>query len=341
MKHVSHFLLIAIAVVIILIYGKNLIMPFVLALLLWFMTREIRFLMDKVYIIKHKVPVWIKNLFSFCVIIFILTVFFQLVLTSINNLIGSYSQYQDNVDVLIKQANEFLEIDILEFVKGNFTEFNIGSVLKMIFNSFTEIISSTFMILIYALFLFLEEAYFDVKIKKMFANKGNFDKVQLILERIEISVAKYLGMKTIISLCTGLLSFVVFFFIDIESPVFWASLVFILNYIPNIGSLIASIFPALFCLLQFGEFMPGLIVLISIGTIQMIVGNILEPKLMGDSMNISPLVTIISLAFWGSIWGITGMMLSVPVTVTILIIFSQFNETKSFAILLSEKGRFE
>ena len=92
-------------------------------------------------------------------------------------------------------------------------------------------------------------------------------------------------------------------------------------------------------LLQFGEFGPAIMVLIFVGLAQVLVGNILEPKLMGYSMNISPLVTIIALSIWGAIWGITGMVLSVPITVIMLIIFSQFEKTKPVAIMLSEKGK--
>lgn len=101
------------------------------------------------------------------------------------------------------------------------------------------------------------------------------------------------------------------------------------------------VFPAVFSLLQFGEVTPFLIVLIAVGCIQVIVGNIIEPKLFGKSLNLSPLVTILSLAVWGKIWGITGMVLSVPITVIMIIIFSQFEKTKSVAILLSENGDIE
>ena len=122
---------------------------------------------------------------------------------------------------------------------------------------------------------------------------------------------------------------------------FWAFLIFLLNFIPTIGSLIATIFPAAYSLLQFGEFSPALLVLVIVGTIQLVVGNIVEPRVMGSSMNISPLVTILALTFWGMIWGITGMILSIPIMVVLVIIFSQFESTRPIAILLSEKGEIE
>ena len=116
---------------------------------------------------------------------------------------------------------------------------------------------------------------------------------------------------------------------------------FLLNYIPTIGSLVGTVFPAIFSLIQFGEFTPFLIVLFSVGAVQLVVGNLIEPKLFGKSLNLSPLVTILSLALWGQIWGVTGMILSVPITVILVIVFSQFEKTRPIAIMLSENGEIE
>jgi len=92
-------------------------------------------------------------------------------------------------------------------------------------------------------------------------------------------------------------------------------------------------------LLQFGEFTPALLVLVFVGAIQLVVGNFLEPKLLGNSMNLSPLVTIIALTFWGAIWGITGMILSIPITVIMVIIFAQVPSMRPVAVLLSQNGK--
>ena len=123
-----------------------------------------------------------------------------------------------------------------------------------------------------------------------------------------------------------------------RTAIFWAFLIFLLNFIPTIGSLLATLFPVIFSLLQFGDFSIALIILFVVGSIQVIIGNFIEPKWMGNSMNISPLVSILSLMFWGLIWGTTGMIVSVPFTVVIIIILSEIEYTRPLAILLSEKG---
>ncbi|MBT5527862.1 MAG: AI-2E family transporter, partial [Cytophagia bacterium] len=102
--------------------------------------------------------------------------------------------------------------------------------------------------------------------------------------------------------------------------------------------LIATLFPSIIALVQFSSFSHFFLVLALIGAVQIVVGNLLEPRIMGQTLNISPLVVIISLTFWGAIWGVLGMLLSVPIMVMLIIIFAQFENTKSIAVLLSAKG---
>ncbi len=137
---------------------------------------------------------------------------------------------------------------------------------------------------------------------------------------------------------TGAFSYVALLIIGVDAPLFWAFLIFILNFIPTIGSLIATAFPAIFATLQYGDLGPAIWVLIVVGAIQIIVGNFIEPRLVGSSLNISPLVVFLTLALWGLIWGITGMLLSVPITVILIIILSEFPASRPLAILLSQKG---
>jgi AI-2 transport protein TqsA len=137
---------------------------------------------------------------------------------------------------------------------------------------------------------------------------------------------------------TGVLSYIAMLFIGVDAALFWAFLIFLLNYIPTIGSLLGTLFPATFALMQYGELMPFVWVLIAVGVIQIIVGNIIEPKIMGDSLNISALVVILTLSFWGLVWGVIGMILSVPITVIIIIICAEFPKTRFIAIMLSDKG---
>ena len=120
--------------------------------------------------------------------------------------------------------------------------------------------------------------------------------------------------------------------------IFFGILSFILNFIPFLGSLISIIFPFIFSLVQFLDLVQSTLLLLFLVIIQILVGNFLEPKLMGKSLNLSPIVMLISLSLMGKLWGISGMFLSIPILVVLLIFFSNFHSTKKIALLLSEKG---
>ena len=265
--------------------------------------------------------------------------FSQLVLSSFNNIIKSHHDYDENILKIITTLNNTFDIDFESYLEANLATIDIGTFAGELFNAISKIVSSTLMILLFVVFIFIEESQFNKKLKKVFFNlNGKYEKLLETLTKIEWSIARYLGIKTLVSLLTGFLSYLVFAFCDLNFAVFWAFLIFLLNFIPTIGSLLATIFPAVFSLLQFGDFSTALIIFFVVGFIQVIIGNFLEPKWLGNSMNISPLLSIISLIFWGAIWGTTGMIISIPVTVVALIILSQFESYRSLAILLSEKG---
>ena len=338
MKSTAYFFISMTAIVITLIYGKDLLIPFVFALLLWFVVRKIRQGLNKIKFIAKYFPIWIKSLIPSVILITVIAFISKILTTNITNLAQSHLLYEGNIEQLITDLNARFQINLVEYLKSQTGSFDFGNILKQIFNSLSDLLSNTFIIIIYALFIFLEEANFQQKLKAVFTNKAQFEKINDVLEKIEKSVTSYIGLKTLVSFITGLASYIALLLIGIDAPIFWAFLIFLLNYIPTIGSLIGTLFPALFCILQFGDLSSCFMVLFIVGSLQVLVGNLLEPKLMGNTLNISSFVAIFALSFWGTLWGITGMLLSVPITVIMVIIFSHFTSTRPVAIMLSEKG---
>ena len=335
----ASFLISAISIVIILIYGQFLLVPFILALLLWVLVRDINHKLDRIKLIKKYFPKWLKSVITSIFILSIMGAISKVLTVNISSLTKNYPLYETNVGLMTQTINETFNINIIEQLNNFSGGFDMGKILSAIFSSITDLFSSTFMILIYALFIFLEETSFDYKLKAVFTKEDQLEKVRDMLDRIESSVTKYLGLKVLLSFITGFASYLALMMIGIDGPIFWAFLIFLLNFIPTIGSLIATIFPAIFSLLQFGDFTHGTLVLVVVGLIQVLVGNILEPKMMGNSLNLSALVTIIALSFWGAIWGVVGMIISVPITVILVIIMSQFESSRGVAMMLSEKGK--
>jgi len=333
-------LLVILALVIIgLIYAQQQLVPIVLALFLWFIIKTIARLLNQIPLIENKMSTWLSNTLAFCIIILFCFLTGRMLYNNIQELSESLPLYEKNVNYIIEKINITFAIDLKIIAQSTFKDFNFTTIVMSVINALTNIFGDTLMIILYTLFMLSEEALFTPKLEAMVAKKENYNRIKNILGEINYSIGSYITLKSLVSLLTAFVSFVALSCIGVDAPVFWAFLMFILNFIPNIGSLIATGFPAIFALLQFGDYFHPLLVLGVVGAIQLVVGNLIEPRVMGNSLNISPLVVIIALSVWGAIWGINGMILSVPITVIAIIIFSKIPSTQSIAILLSEKGK--
>ena len=231
MKNTAYFFITTSAIVITLIYGQNLLQPFIFALLLWFIVRKIRHGLNKVKFIEKYFPSWLKSLIPSIILISIFAFISKLLMANINSLAKSYPIYEQNVEIMIAQLNEIFQMNLVDYFKSHAGDFDFGSILKRIFKSLSDLLSNAFIILIYALFIFLEEANFPTKLKAVFAAKRQFNELNKVLDQIEKSITSYIGLKTLVSFITGLASYIALLFIGIDAPLFWAFLIFLLNYI--------------------------------------------------------------------------------------------------------------
>jgi AI-2 transport protein TqsA len=160
-----------------------------------------------------------------------------------------------------------------------------------------------------------------------------------MMQRIDRDIHTYLGVKTAVSLTTAVLAYILMRIVGLDFAEFWALLIFILHFIPTIGVIVATVFPTLLAAVQFDHIGPCLAVGIGITAIAMFMGNIVEPNIMGETLNLSPLTVIIALILWGTVWGIVGAFLCVPLTVILVIILSNFRATRWVSVLLSKTGK--
>lgn len=192
-------------------------------------------------------------------------------------------------------------------------------------------VSRTTLVLLTMVFIFLEAAGFGDKLRAAFPGTTGFRRFSRILQEVQ----EYLVIKTLISLATGLLLGLWCAFWGLDFYALWGLLAFALNYIPNIGSILAAVPPVVLALIQ-GGFGQGLAIGIGFLTVNMLLGNFLEPNLMGRRLGLSPLVVLMSLAFWGWVWGPVGMLLSVPLTMVLKILFENTEDLRWLATLLGE-----
>lgn len=216
---------------------------------------------------------------------------------------------------------------------------NIANIATNIGSSAANLVTSAGMIIIYMLFIFIEQSTFNKKFSVLFPNRTQSKKMRYILESIDTNMKKYLFMKTLLSGITGILSYFWLQMIGVEFAGIWAFVVFITSYIPTIGAIVACALPILYSLITAPSLHQPILTAIGLIGLQIIFGNILEPKLTGKTLNLSTLAILINLVFWGMIWGIAGMFFSVPLLVATFIITAQFDSTRWIAILLSADGK--
>ena len=197
---------------------------------------------------------------------------------------------------------------------------------------------SAALVLAYLFFIFLEQRFFDAKLRMLIKDDQRRQEVQGIIAEIDRDIRSYIGVKTLVSALTAGLSYIIMKIAGLDFAEFWAVLLFVFNYIPNIGSLVATALPAGLALIQL-DVTWFLVVAIGITAVQLAMANLVEPNLMGKSLNQSPLVVILSLVLWGTLWGVAGMFLCVPITVVVMIVLSHFPQTRWVPVMLSLDGR--
>lgn len=213
---------------------------------------------------------------------------------------------------------------------------------SQIFGPVSGLIATTSVILLYTAFLLVETSTFEQKMHALARDSETYARWRTITDTITKRVGTYLRIKTFTSALTGILGYAILKAFSVDFAEFWGLLLFLFNYIPIIGSFIATILPIFVALVQpgIGLGSTALVSLLLI-SVQQGVGSFIEPRLMGNTLNLSPLVILISLAFFGSIWGVTGALLSVPLVSIIGILLASFESSRWLAVILSRDGRID
>jgi len=272
----------------------------------------------------------------FSIFIFFVYFFFKILKTNINNVIQNIDVYQNNLNQLLfyfskTPANSFFnETMILE-------NLNLMNIFTYLLNMVTNFAGNFSMIIFLLIFLVIEKKYLKLKIAKIITNKSKLK----VFSNINDDIYNYFRIKAFTSFLTGTLTFVILFFFNNDLAIAFGILSFFLNFIPYIGSLISILLPVTFSIVDNYNFMYSIIIFALLFLNHLLIGNFLENKIMSKALNISPIVLLIFLSIMGKLWGISGMFLSVPIIVVLIIVLNNFKQTKNIAILLSEKGNLK
>lgn len=324
-----------------LVVGEALLLPLVIAITFWYLINTLANAFAQLRFGNFRFPksaCLAASFFTFVLLVYLLVNFLS---GRFRAVVEVAPIYQQN---LMARLENLPFIDYSRLEEQNFMQLvtlwiDIPTYATSVAASFAGILASGGLILIYMAFLFLEQKHFHAKIDALVGNRGNVADVDEVIERIHEDIQKYLGIKIFTSALTGILSYIFLRIVDVDFAGVWGLLIFLLNFIPTVGSIVATIFPAMIALAQSDGYALFVLVLIGIGAVQVCVGNILEPRLMGSRFNLSPLVILLNLALWGYIWGVPGMFLCVPFLIIITIVLSYFPATRPIAIMLSSNGK--
>ena len=327
--------------------GRDILAPLALAAFLWLIIEAFARLM------QTHIPVLPRSLTQVLAVLLIMS-----------GAIAVIVIFVDGLDEFAKNAGAY-ETRINALIRETYARFNLTSssvepptlsallfnqentrFVQPILDSVQGLASSFVLILIYIAFLFMAETAWPQKLDEVFKDQASRDAAREVSARVRKSMEEYLWVQTLISIIITVFTYITLSVLGLDNALFWAFIVFFLNYIPTIGSIVAAFLPGFFALAQpdWPSYMPAdptlcaLIVFLAVSVWQFVIGNFVQPRLMGETLNLSSLVVLISLAVWGAIWGIPGMFLSAPLTVLMMILLAQTPGARWIAILLSADG---
>ncbi len=316
----------------------DIVAPFALAIFIWLIIDAFARWLDS---LSSKIPYWFALLIAVLCVVFALIGIVLIIADTASDIAREAPRYQARLSEIFAWVGGLTGQSDLSFEALN-TRFGISEKIQSGLTGFASsvqgVVSDFSLIALYVVFLFAAQSSFPKKMDDLFPDIVKRQQAAKVGERIRQSIEKYLGVQTIISIMQTIISYIAMAALGLDNALFWALVIFILNYIPIIGGLAAVILPCLFALVEFDS--GGRIALLAglLFGAQFVIGNTIQPKMMGDSMNLSALIVVLSLTLWSALWGGVGAFLSAPLTVIIMIILAQFPTTRWIAVLLSADG---
>lgn len=317
----------------ILVVGKSILIPLVTSIVIWYLIVRLMQAFAQIPFTKIALPRILTVLLALIATSGIIYLFISLVSSSINGIAAQTPLYQAKIHSIVNWINEISSgrIDVHQVLKS----LNMTQVFSDLAVTLTGIAGNMGLITVYVVFLLMEYRTFDGKLRAIANNASKLTKSREIIDQIITDINAYMKIKTLMSLATAITIYIILYAFNVSYPQFWALLTFILNFIPTIGSAIAIAVTLLAVSIHFATATTFLIMAGLMMAAHLVIGNLIEPRLMGKNLNLSPLVILLALAFWGDIWGVIGMFLCVPLMTIINIVLSKFERTRYLAILLA------
>lgn len=260
--------------------------------------------------------------------------------STMSQLIRVMPTYQDNIEALIARFADKLNFDETptwaDLKTSTLDRVNLQSLLVSMLGGVAGVGLTLFLVIVYSGFLLGERRGFVAKLAAAFPDQGQAERTARIIGEINRKIGDYLAVKTLMNMILGVISFVILWAMGVDFALFWAVVIGLTNYIPYVGSIVGVALPVILSVAQFGSLgTTALLGTLLIGA-QTYVGNVLEPRMIGRHLNLSPFVILVALSVWSSVWGLAGAILAIPMTSVVAIICGSFASTRFVAVLLSD-----
>jgi predicted PurR-regulated permease PerM len=291
------------------------------------------------WLVSKRIPSWLSGILIVLGILVGFSALGILIGSSFTDLEAKVPQYQKTLTDLFEKMSAQLPAWLREALESlrqsDSPGFQRGTELLLTaLQTLSDFLTQAFVVLIYLLFILAELGGLQERIENAF-DRERASQIQEVLGRINASITQYIVVKTLMGLLSGVLTAVVLLFFGVDYAVLWGIIAFLFNYIPYLGSILATILPVVLSLVQYQDLGRSLFILAILLVIQNSIGYLIEPRLAGRRLDLSPLVIIVSLAFWGSIWGIVGMILAVPLVVVVKTVLENTPATRPLARMLA------
>ena len=331
--------IIAFAVVLfLLVQARFLLISLATAIVLFSLTSDAINFIARLRIGPVRIPNWLATLAALVLISSALLLLTSIILAQVNTVLLTTLTYVESAPSAIAAMFAWAGPDMEQAVFNSMRSVDVSGYLRSLAGQAGNLMQGTVLVILFVSFLFGERIWFSTKLTNFFGDEEQAQHIGTIMSSIIHRVNYYLLVKTAISAVTGVMVYAVAKFFGLELAQALGILTFLLNFIPNIGSIVATVLVALVSFVQLSDPTLTLAIFLIVGTIQFINGNIIDPLLMGRALRLSTFGILIVLAFWAAVWGIPGMFLSVPIMVAMMIVCSHVPSLRPVAILLSREG---
>jgi predicted PurR-regulated permease PerM len=314
---------------------RDIIIPLVVALVLLVLVQALVRAIDRRW---SRMPDWLVSMSAALTIIASLAIALYVVVQGATQLVQQGPALVVRIESLLQQASQALDLERPVRLSTLIGQVSLPQLAGRLLGGVQGLFSSLILVILYFIFLLAERRKVAKKVRRMTDTTTQSAAILRGIEQVSEDIETYIWVQTVTGLMLAGGSGLIMFAVGLDNALFWTLVLFLLSFIPILGVTVGSVAPALFALLQFPTLWQAVAIFAGIQIVAFIIGNLVYPQMQAKTQNISPIATLLSLAFWSAIWGMPGAFLSVPLTLILMLICAKFGSTRWVAVLLSNDG---